>query len=88
MLESKQITLGFSLIIVTVFCLGLNFQWQLSKLFQDNNDLYEHPFAVSNAANNINFHLVSMHRYMKDVVLSMNDQELMLAVKLVNLNSA
>jgi len=58
MLESKQITLGFFLIIVTVLCLGLNFQWQLSKLSQDNNDLYEHPFAVSNAANNINFHLV------------------------------
>jgi len=84
MLESKQITLGFSLIIVTVLCLALNFQWQLSKLSQDNNDLYEHPFAVSNAANNINFHLVSMHRYMKDVVLSTNEQELMLAVKLVS----
>lgn len=80
MLESRKISLGFTLIVIVVICLGLNSQWQLSKLSQDTDDLYQHPFAVSNAANSINFHLVSMHRYMKDVVLATNEKELSFAV--------
>jgi len=83
MLESKKISFGFSLIVIVVLCLGLNSQWQLSKISQDTDDLYQHPFAVSNAANNINFHLVSMHRYMKDVVLATSDKELSFAVEQV-----
>lgn len=83
MLESRKISLGFSLIVIIVICLGLNSQWQLSKISQDTDDLYQHPFAVSNAANNINFHLVSMHRYMKDVVLATSNKELTLAVEQV-----
>lgn len=86
MSESRKISLGFTLIIIVVIFLGLNSQWQLSKIYQDTDDLYQHPFAVSNAANNINFHLVSMHRYMKDVVLATNDNELILAVEQVALH--
>ena len=81
MLESRKISLGFSLIVIVVLCLGFNSQWQLSKISQDTDDLYQHPFAVSNAANNINFHLVSMHRHMKDVVLATNSRELAFAVE-------
>jgi len=86
MSESKRFSLGFSLIIIVVICLGLNSQWQLSKISQDTDNLYQHPFAVSNAANNINFHLVSMHRYMKDVVLANNNEELSYAVEQVTLH--
>ncbi len=86
MLESRKISLVFTLILFVVICLGLNSQWQLSKISQDADDLYQHPFAVSNAANNINFHLVSMHRYMKDVVLAINDKELTFAVEQVALH--
>ena len=81
MLESRKISLGFTLIVITVIGLGFNFQWHLSKITQDTDDLYQHPFVVSNAANNINFHLVSMHRYMKDIVLATNDDELSFAIE-------
>lgn len=84
MAESKKVIMGFLLIVIVVVGLGLNSQWQLSRISQDTDDLYQHPFAVSNAANNINFHLVSMHRYMKDVVLAKDEAELVLAVEEVS----
>ena len=83
MAESKKIFAGFVLIVFVVVSLGLYSQWQLSSISQDTDDLYQHPFAVSNAAKNINFNLVSMHRYMKDVVLAKNEEELLLAVEAV-----
>ena len=86
MLKIRKISLGFTLIVITVICLGFNFQWQLSKISQDTDDLYQHPFAVSNAANSINFHLVSMHRYMKDIVLATNNEELSFAIEQVALH--
>lgn len=83
MAESKKILVGFLLIVIVVVSLGFNSQWQLAKISQDADDLYQHPFAVSNAAKNINFNLVSMHRHMKDVVLAKDEEELVLAVKAV-----
>gem|GEM_PF-553359 len=83
MSESSKISIGLSLIVIVVICFGGNSHWQLSKISQDTDDLYQHPFAVSNAANNINYHLVSMHRYMKDVVLATSDKELTFAVEQV-----
>jgi diguanylate cyclase (GGDEF)-like protein/PAS domain S-box-containing protein len=83
MAESKKILVGFVLIVFVVVSLGLYSQWQLSSISQDTDDLYQHPFTVSNAAKNINFNLVSMHRYMKDVVLAKNEEELLLAVEAV-----
>lgn len=80
MTESKKIVLGILSILFVVVCLGLHSQWQLHQISQDTDDLYQHPFTVSNAAKSINFHLVSMHRHMKDVVLAKNEQELLNAV--------
>jgi len=86
MLEKRKISIGFLSIVIVVICLGINSQWQLSKISQDVDNLYRHPFTVSNAANNINFHLVSMHRHMKDVVLAQNKEELASAVKEVSIH--
>jgi len=79
----KKIAIGFSAIVAIVIALGINSQRQLSGMANDMDKLYKHPFTVSNAANNINFHLVSMHRYMKDVVLSQNQQQMEWAISRV-----
>jgi len=79
----KKITIGFSAIVAIVIALGISSQRQLSGMANDMDKLYKHPFTVSNAANNINFHLVSMHRYMKDVVLSQNKQQMEWAISRV-----
>ncbi len=83
MFKSNNIALGFISIVLTVACLGLLSLMQLSKIADNMDRLYKHPFSVSNAAKDINFHLVSMHRYMKDVVLANDKNELEHAVNLV-----
>lgn len=79
----KKIAAGFAAIIIIVIALGVGSQKQLSGIANDIDSLYKHPFTVSNAAKNINFHLVSMHRYMKDVVLSQNKEQMEWAISRV-----
>jgi diguanylate cyclase (GGDEF)-like protein/PAS domain S-box-containing protein len=80
MSESKKILIGFVCILVAIGCLAAHSQWQLALISEDTDDLYQHPFVVSNAAQKINFNLVSMHRHMKDVVLANNELELKQAI--------
>ncbi|MEW8505057.1 MAG: PAS domain-containing protein, partial [Candidatus Thiodiazotropha sp.] len=42
----------------------------LRSISGETERLYQHPYAVSNAAQEINYHLVAMHRSMKDVALA------------------
>ncbi len=48
-----------------------------------NDKIYHHPFSVSNAVLEANSDIIAMHRYMKDVVLATNQDELELAISLV-----
>ena len=52
-----------------------------SELSNLNDSIYKHPFAVSNAVREANQHVTSMHRYMKDVVLSNTPYELNVAIR-------
>lgn len=54
-----------------------------SELSNLNDSIYKHPFAVSNAVREANQHVTSMHRYMKDVVLSNTPHELNVAIRKV-----
>ena len=83
MFKYKHVVVGFVFIVLVVICLGIASLVQLSRIGKEMDNLYRHPFLVSNAANNINFHLVSMHRYMKDVVLAENAADMERAVALV-----
>lgn len=76
---------SFSLIIA-IFSFALFYQIQ--NISVDAVNLYKHPFTVSNAANNINFHVISMQKYVKDVVLSDNNHELDHAIEQVNKHEA
>ncbi len=53
-----------------------------------SNNLYEHPFAVSNAVLEINSDIIGIHRHMKDVALAQNTEELELAISLVDKHEA
>lgn len=83
MYKNKHISIGFSLIVIIVMMLGTASAILLSRVANNLDNLYQHPFSVSNAASTLNFHLVSMHRNMKDVVLAQNSQELEQAISLV-----
>lgn len=58
--------------------------YENSKLANLNKKIYDHPFSVSNAVLEANSDIIAMHRYMKDVVLATNPEELETALTLVN----
>ncbi|MBT4890613.1 MAG: hypothetical protein HON65_13780 [Rhodospirillales bacterium] len=71
---------GFVIIIAMMMVLGIfSFQKTLS-LSNLTTRLHEHPFAVSNAVRDVNLDIISMHRYLKDVALSRNSDDLEAAI--------
>jgi len=88
MFDHKRIAIGFTSILLLVIGLATTSIIQLASIAKDMDQLYQHPFSVSNAANSINYHLVSMHRHMKDLVLAQNTQELNYAAQQVNSHEA
>ncbi len=58
----------------------------MKDLALETQKIYDHPFKVTTAVKDININLISMHRYMKDVVLSTNETELQSAVSKVNIH--
>ena len=84
--ESRSIFLSFSLILILIFLLsGVSIFkiLELSSLVEKFND---HPLIITHKTQNIQKELISMHRYMKDVVLSRNPQELETALRMVSIN--
>ncbi|MDV7341646.1 diguanylate cyclase [Terasakiella sp. A23] len=78
---TRNIIIGFSLVILMLIALGFTSVHQIKIIGKNANDLYKHPFAVSNAAQTINTEMVAMHRYMKDVVLAQNEAEFVKAIE-------
>lgn len=74
---------GFVLNFLLVVILSLSAVFAVVTVSTSTEQLYRHPFTVSNAAREIKINLVSMHRYMKDVVLAQNDEQLERASALV-----
>jgi len=80
----KTLIMGFSIIITLIISLGTYSLSSTNKLSMETTKLYEHPFKVSNAVKEININFISMHRYMKDVVLAENANERNLAIAKVS----
>ncbi len=70
--------------MLLVLGLGMVSIIKIIELSDLTKKFYDHPFTVTTSTYKIQKHLVSMHRYMKDVVLSHNEDELALAVNRVN----
>ncbi|MFK5938868.1 MAG: MCP four helix bundle domain-containing protein, partial [Sulfurimonas sp.] len=83
---NKKIIVSFSATIILLLLLGFTAIFQMKELAEISQKIYKHPFTVTNATKSIDRHLVSMHRYMKDVALAKNNKEIDIAVKYVNDN--
>lgn len=59
-------------------------QYYLDNISHKIELLYKHPYTVSNSVRNINIGIVSMHRYMKDIALSVDQEGIELARALVD----
>jgi len=84
--SEKNIILSFIIVSMLLILLGGISVLKMMELSDVTKKMYEHPLKVSNATHDIQTNLVSMHRYMKDVVLATNEIELQIALAKVNSN--
>jgi len=77
----KKIIFSFIITIFLISTMGILSIVKMQELSDLTQDLYEHPLHVTNSTKTIQANIISMHRYMKDVVLSKNDLELKKALK-------
>ena len=84
MSSSKNICTVFVVIILLLTGIGISSLFYLITIASDVEQLYRHPYSVSNAIRNINISLTSMDRYMKDVVLAEDEQQIIKATQLIN----
>ena len=65
----NRLTLGFGAIILMVVVLGIISYSQANKLWQNTDDLYNHPLMVGRAAREIESQILRIHVMMKDIGL-------------------
>lgn len=82
----KKVLISFSITLVLLLFLGVSSIIKMLELANLSQKLYEHPYTVTTATKTIEFNIVSMHRYMKDVALAKNSEDLLKAITEVNKN--
>ncbi len=73
--STRNISLVFGFIIVILIWLGGVSLYFMEVVSENTEKIYNHPYAVSNAARDINTNLVSMLRSVKDIVLAEDDEQ-------------
>jgi PAS domain S-box-containing protein len=81
---TKPLVLGFIAVAFLVIVMGVMSVREINSLASNTVQMYEHPLTVSNAVLQANTAIVSMHRYMKDVVLARDGKDLEMAIALVD----
>ena len=69
MTNTRSLILGFGLILALLISLAGFAYSHLKSISNNVKDLYQHPFAVSNAGKQIEANVLAIHRDMKDLVL-------------------
>ncbi|TCS62122.1 GGDEF domain-containing protein [Varunaivibrio sulfuroxidans] len=75
MLKHRTTALGFAVIILLFAGLGFFSVGKMREMTGDVDNIYRHPFAVSNAAKNVKINLFAMHRDMHDILLAENKSQ-------------
>jgi two-component system, sensor histidine kinase and response regulator len=82
--STPMIIAGFLVLISLVVVFAVIALQESRKIADLNDKMYRHPFAISNGVLEANTKIISMHRYMKDVALAKNTEELEWAVTRVD----
>ena len=83
---NAKIILSFAITIVLLIALGATSITKLKHLSDLTRQFHDHPFTVTIATKNIQLYVTAMHRDIKDVVLSNNEDELRTAIERVAQN--
>jgi len=77
----NKIFFGFVIITLTALGSAVFTIVTINQLTSHTQKMYSHPFSVSNAISNIQTSIITMHRNMKDVVLTSNSLELIIIIE-------
>ncbi|WP_457747876.1 diguanylate cyclase domain-containing protein [Sulfurimonas sp.] len=81
---NKKIIISFGITILLLLIFGGFSIMKMTELSNFTQKLYEHPFRVTNATKTIEARIISIHRHMKDIVLSQSEEELRNIINLVH----
>jgi signal transduction histidine kinase/CheY-like chemotaxis protein/HAMP domain-containing protein len=70
-----QLAIGLGIIITLVLLLGVVAYVQEESMWQETAGLYEHPLQVRSAIGDLDVDILYIHRGMKDIVLSADNDE-------------
>ena len=79
-----RLFLGFGIIIILIVVMGILSYQQINQLWFNTDQMYKHPFKVSNTVRDIRADIIAMHRSMKDIALAENKEQITHASNLVN----
>lgn len=71
-----KIFVSFAVVTIIAIASAVFTISEMQNLAENTNRLYTHPFKVSNAISNIQTSIITMHRNMKDIVLTQNSLEM------------
>ena len=79
-----KIILGFGTLLVLTGVIGITAIRQINSINKEVEDIYNHPFTVSNAVRDINISIYAAHRSMKDVAMASDMKQFNQSIELVN----
>ena len=79
-----RLILGFSIILLLVLFLGGMAYIQSYRLWLNTDNLYNHPLQVSRATRDIKADILIIHRSIKDLATSKNNNEIQVELKRIN----
>jgi signal transduction histidine kinase/DNA-binding response OmpR family regulator/HAMP domain-containing protein len=79
-----RLSLGFLMLCIFILSIGTLAIWDSNQHIKTIDNIFRHPYTISNTVQEIETHIVSIHRSMKDVSLSNTNLEIANAVDLVN----
>jgi len=82
--SNRKIIISFLIVGFFLLILGAVSIFKMVELSNLTHKFHEHPFHVTTSTYKIDTRIVSIHRYMKDIVLSKSEDELQIALKKVN----
>ena len=73
---AARLSIGFAILITLALISSVYTVTRMNRMGENLVNLYEHPYTVSNAVRDVEIGIISIHRYMKDIVLAKNELEL------------
>jgi PAS domain S-box-containing protein len=83
-----HLRLSFAAVIILVATMGVVSYFQTKQVHDQTVKLYQHPFQVQMAIGNLRSDILAIHRDMKDMVISSEQNEINLCLNRIDINES